>query len=225
MYDAGGKVMSNRIQANCHTGKGDLGTSNLLSGWTIRKSSHVCSLQNEIEVLRNLFSEYLLEYCQPEKYWWQRLIRKVKNFFGVSTPSIDDGDLSHLHYYKLNLHNLSSLVYFRFNNLQYTVTSDRLLRLAQRHDYITAQIQPAKDFIIPETQRSLALDRIRVQVRKVEHLMWVVIDTLYGEFLDDCNECIQRTAAEFNLLSNYLYNLNRYEGLKQNQPELYWQSK
>ena len=216
--------MPNRIQSNCHTGKGDLGTSNLISGWTIRKSSHICRLQNEIEVLRNLFSEYLLNYGRQERFpiwgWIKRVILRQK-----PASKLDYNDYELLWYYKLHLHNLSALVYFRFNEVKYVSSTDHLETLNNRLKDIAEDILPAQDFIIPETRRSLALDRIRVQVRKVEHLMWVVIDTLYGEFHDDYNESICRTAREFNLLSNYLYNLNRYEGLKEDQPELYWESR
>lgn len=219
--------MANRIQSNCHTGKGDLGTSNLISGWTIRKSSHICRLQNEIEVLRNLFSEYLLNYGRQERFpiwgWIKRFFLKL---IGKKPSSkLDYSDYELLWYYKLHLHNLSALVYYRFNEVKYVSSTDHLETLDNRLKDIAEDILPAQDFIIPETRRSLALDRIRVQVRKVEHLMWVVIDTLYGEFHDDYNESICRTAREFNLLSNYLYNLNRYEGLKEDQPELYWRAR
>lgn len=215
--------MANRIQSNCHTGKGDLGTSNLISGWTIRKSSHICRLQNEIEVLRNLFSEYLLNYTHRERFpilgCFKRMIHRQK-----SISRLDFDDVALLQHYQLNLHNFSALVYFRFNELRYVSSIGHIDQLEARLDFIAQRITPAKDFIIPDSKRSLALDRIRVQVRKVEHLMWVVIDTLYGEFLDDYNVSICRTARELNLLSNYLYNLNRYEGLKEGGREVYWQS-
>lgn len=224
MLNAGEKVVSNRIQSNCHTGRGDLGTSNLISGLTIRKSSIVCELQNEIEELRNLFSEYLLNYSLHERFpiwgWIKRVILRQK-----PTSKLDYSDYELLWYYKLHLHNLSALVYFRFNELRYTSPVAHVQSLENRLKDLAERVLPAQDFIIPETKRSLALDRVRVQVRKVEHLMWAVIDTLYGEFHEEYNESICRTAKEFNLLSNYLYNLNRYEGLKEDQPELYWESR
>jgi cob(I)alamin adenosyltransferase len=173
-------------------------------------------------VLRNLFSEYLLDYCQDDSYpafWFKRVILRQ-----TATSLLDPDDREILEYYKLSLHNLSALVYYRFNDTRYITSSSQMMMLQARHQHITTLIKPAQDFIIPESKRSIALDHIRVQVRTVEHFMWVVIDNIYGEFLDDYNECIKQTAAEFNLLSNYLYNLNRYEGLKENQPELYWTS-
>ncbi len=189
-----------RIQPNGRTAKGDKGTSNLISGWTIRKSHQLCNLQNEIEFLRNDFSSYLFNYGQ----------------------ALAAEDIELFNYYKLNLNNLSALVYFKFNNIEFASQSSHVDALEERLQAIADQIAPAKDFVIPETNRSLALDYVRVRSRKVEHLLWVVIDKLYGECVDEYNDSIKITAREFNALSDYLYSLNRYEGLKENTTELHW---
>lgn len=222
--------MPDRIQANCHTGKGNLGTSNLLSGWTVRKSSQVCALQNSIELLKNLLSKYVLLYSQPKRpRWFYRFLNFCRSVVGLPLEplvTIDKEDLALLTHYRDHLNDFAALVYFRFDSPKYQDAFTKFDCLCLRHKDLCDELVSAKDFIVYTDKRSIALDRIRIQIRTVEHLMWVVIDSLYGEFTNEYQQgygaIIEKTATEINFLSNYAFNLNRYEMLKQHRKETYW---
>ena len=222
--------MPDRIQANCHTGKGNFGTSNLLSGWTVRKSSQVCALQNSIELLKNQLSEYVLIYSQPKRpRWFYRFLNFCRSVVDLPLEplvTIDQEDLALLTHYRDHLNDFSALVYCRFGSVKFQDTFSKIECLRQRHKDLYDELMSAKDFIVYTDKRSIALDGIRIQIRIVEHLMWVVIDSLYGEFTNEYQrgygEIIEKAATEFNLLSDYVFNLNRYEMLKQKRKETYW---
>lgn len=194
-----------RITASPQTGQGDLGMSQLVADRRLRKSSPICSFQNHLEWLKNDLSHYLCQYGlsnEKDVFIFQTLTRSI-------------------------IGNIGSSVYFKLQNQDFAISQAFFTQIESRIEYLAQEMPKARDFIIYESPQLIKLDDSRIKVREVEHLFWVVIESIY--FDDDLpanyqsNPVVTSTASFLNAFSDYLWLLTRYEGKQLGLKETYWE--
>lgn len=194
--------MPNRITNNPRTGKGDLGTSNLISGYRIRKSSDICTLQNHISELRNNIANILASGDELP------IIHNDQNLLMTIRDQI--------------CNNLSASVYYKFDNKTFAIHSDFSAVINQRIQLLSDIVPDAPEFVVFNLSPSLLVEQACTSARSVENYFWKVVDIMYGDFVSDYNETVKGWAEFLNMLSDYIFCINRYMLWHTQQVESYW---
>jgi len=212
-------MKTNRIHQT-HTGKGNKGTSNVISGLKIRKSSSICALQNELEFLRNAIArifchlkgeEYLAKIEREEKPLDlpEDTYRLLQDIIGTYINRVSAG------------------AYFQFQNEDFKCDEQLLSRIQASLKRLKEETGECPDFLISEDEFILDCDNARIQARKAEQHFWSAVDEIYDQHdkqdenkLD--NSVITSTAEFLNLLSDFLFEITRYLGSQIEKEERYW---
>jgi cob(I)alamin adenosyltransferase len=208
----------NRI-SNPRTGKGDLGKSNLISGYKIRKSSSICKLQNTIQFTRNHIKLYVNEIVE------------------------DSFSLSHEDYNKIFYHlqfidkivnktmnNISALAYFKFEEKEKFMIDDEFLTLLQEEiKNLCDEKLECPEFFIPQSNIALMGDNATTWVRETEHQFWIVVEEIYSQHdkqFDNYenNKVIVSTGTFLNALSDYIFIFNRFVNYAFGFENNYWEN-
>ena len=199
-------MTQNRITNSPRTGKGDMGVSNLISGLRVRKSSEICSLQNELARLRTGVAKIL---ATEKKY--QYLF-----------PAEDICFLTCIRDTVCNT--ISASVYFKFEDERYTVNDGTLIELETRIDFLSSSVTDAPEFVVFTELHSLQIEEVTTTARKVENYFWKVVDILNGDFTTEYEDIVQNTAKFLNAFSDYLFCLNRWDLMRRSKAEAFWKN-
>jgi len=196
----------NRINKNPRTGTGDKGFSQVLydlarnKSKKVKKSNPILLLQNRLELFRNSIALYLLDYPESHQVKDRAILNRL-----VTTE----------------INNLCGQVYFELESTKLLVPKDFFSLVETRIQDITTELESQKEFITSSSKRYILLDNIRVYVREIEHLFWVMIHNFSDQ---EYNKVITTTMSFVNMLSDYFMQLNRLETVLQNEDVVYWET-
>lgn len=210
----------NRI-SNPRTGKGDLGKSNLISGYKIRKSSSICKLQNTIQLTRNHIKLYLNQIIKEDTTniclkdvhklnFHTQLIKKIVNEI---------------------MNNISALAYFKFEQKEkFMIDYDFLELLQDEINNLCDEKLECPEFFIPQSDIALMGDNATTWVRETEHQFWIVVEEIYSQHdrqFDNYenNKAVVSVAKFLNALSDYIFIFNRFVNYTYGYQNNYWKRK
>jgi len=207
--------MSKTRISNPRTKTGDIGRSNLISGYRIRKSSSICSLQNELQFLRNCIYLFRLKLKQ-EQMLEQGLLAEYYPIFDQTTSSV--------------INAISASAYFKFDNEKFAVSQVFLHQLEQAIDSLTEQHTDCPEFFIPNQELTILGDNATTQTRKAENHFWIAVEEVYSQHdrqdLDSRDNLVITSTAQFlNMFSDFLFLYNRLVHFSFGFDSQYWENK
>lgn len=195
--------MTSRIRYNYIHGIGDMGFSRLLADEEpIIKSSVICALYGEIEEAQSRIGDVLnLELRQ-------------------------DDVVDILNQLYQELFNLSAFCYFKGGRSDFEVKAPLFVAIDKRTQELQEELGDCPDFLVFKHDNTRLLNKVRVSIRKIEHLFWSWKDSSevasWLQLHPASEKAVGYQGAFLNRLSAWLFHVTRKEGLLVNQVETYW---
>ena len=219
----------NRL-STIRTGKGDLGISEVVSGYKIRKDSYICSLQNELQFLRNNIYEYKLSledeiFIHSNKIDPYKEIFNQNNEFNYIKKQFEILDVICL--YVINT--ISASAYYKFEKNKFMVYPSFIEKINKELENLKQEHIECPEFFIPSLKISLLGDNVTTEIRKVETHFWSAVFEIYNQydkqmFKHEDNEIVNNIAKFLNMLSDYMFLYNRYVHFTFSDETYYWKN-
>lgn len=237
--------MTKKRISNPRTGTGDSGRSWLVSGYRIRKSSSICTLQNELQDLRDKLQLFTLALTRHHQLpaWKKTLIRlmqairipnKLIEFVKEDQFDVENELLGELMLIDkiVNevINNISASAYFKFENQKYEINRAFLLLMTSQIKELSETFISCDEFFVPDEVVTLTGSMVTTQVRRVENIFWIAVEDVYEQhdkhdFDPRDNEVITSTAQFVNAFSDFMFMLTVLIHDTLGYERQYWQNK
>lgn len=190
VYEEVEQVVATPRIKNGVCGSGDKMSSLFINGLRLPKSHKVFEVYGTQETFGNSLQETCCE-CLTD---------------------LDKEDQYIFNWLKNNLHNFGAYCYWRGQEDKYAFPIELLYALNDRVALFQSSFGHCKDFLIHDSRKYVLLDKCRIDVRKLETAYAKWYEVLFGK--SDPIGTTANMAAILNRLSTYLFNLLRYEYVK-----------